>query len=370
MIEPSLDLIRRVRQNMRPMEWASYKIDPNFLKNILNGSVKLPDYMLRNASQDKNDIGILMTILPVSQNQLPLFGANVPESWAERVPLGQVQMHPNIIDKAIENHVPLDIIYILMLRGALPSMKSIVDLLLRYPISIRRDKIYYTALGLSEIPEVELLQKYIPGDNTGVLSRRLHRLKELFFQDGVCNPDKKFKNEGCSNDTTFLASIDEVPPVYIYKYKTGITQTNTSGTTYCFNLLEMAPEIFKARNTGSLFKNPYTREIIPPTVVNTMANTLMNLGTQGYPLYLLSPQEACSIPQVSIPKLKERLETLIKSKNLGAYINDINDITRKYGAETTLSLRNYPNIIRNYDNDLVPVILQLYPIEDIIKKII
>lgn len=372
MADPWISIeLRGVKGSVVPGLWNAFTIPPWIIKDVLEGKRLLPNDVIRNISKNKNDIELLMTILPVNPGQLILFGNNIPESWAERVSVTHTPGEPNLLDKAIEIGVPLDILYILLIRGLIPSRKSISDILLKYPISIRRDKAYYTALGLGKIPEIGLLEEYAPGDSSGVLARRLFRLKELFYSNGKCNEDKKYDNIGCSNDMTLISSIDEVPPVYIFKHTTGVTQGNPEGTTYCFNLLEIAPQIFQAKEAGLPYENPYTREKIPLAVVKEMAKKLLDLGSKGYPLYSLSPMEACGYPLIDIPKTLERLERFVTTTKLAAYIGEINSVIQKYSPQTVLATRRNSDLIRyigNYDLDLAKTIMGRYPINDIIKN--
>ena len=372
----TIHLLSLYKTHMNSTQWNDLTLSGKVMMDILS-TVKLGPKIREIPS---NILDILFIIAQPLQRQLDYFN-KIPDSWAERVPLVQDGGYSNLIDEVIRRKLPLEIVNTLLIRGAIPSPQSIIQILGSYPPSLRRDKVYYMALARMKISESELLEKYMHIDSSGKAAIRYRIIRSLFFTQGVCDADKKFIHGDCTNNSTLFTDIDEVPNPYLYRYTQMIESINDvgeivtrPGSIFCFNLMEIAPELFTAKESRVPYQNPYTREDIPMTEIIRMTNIIMNLGNRGYPLYPLTPSDTCNVPIVDIPNQKERIEKLISIYQLEYYIPSINEIIQKYGAETVLASKNTPNILRYYNDHgdgLVDGLSYSVPnIENILKSLI
>lgn len=348
----TLDLLKLYRRHLSQEMWRQVQISESIIKSII-ASPSFVSSILQQTNISKDVLEALFIATKPSQSHLALL-TTVPESWAERVPLNE-GVYPNLLTEVVRRKLPLEIINILLTRGLVPLPEDTVRILSSYDPSIRRDKVYYTALMRMKMSEPDLLNRYMHIDSTGRAATRYRIVRSLFFTQGICDADKKYRHEGCTNDSTLLGDLNDIPDPYIYKY------TSSTGITYCFNLMEIATDLFAARNANTSYQNPYTRESIPFNDVVRMTNIIVDLGKRGYPLYPLDTSEACGIPIISVPSPVERINRIVSLLQLDYYVDVINDMIREYGTDTVIASKTLPNIIRYYDEDLIDAIFRAVP---------
>lgn len=237
----------------------------------------------------------------------------------------------------IYDTAPMIVLLHYVLRERVPMIFiEQIAAILRRPISLLREKVYYLALakhlkavGTPNVSELEFLRQ---NSTFPVFKTRHDKILHLFP-----NEDITFQHTGCNNESGLVVGLDEVSPSLLYKDKIG-------NATYCFS----TSELFYLLDTETI-RHPYIGSDITPEQKRAYVSFLINRMNRGYPIMYSTAYDFYNpVPyNADAYDFTKRMELMLKRYRLVLYDGEINMITDSTGL-SPFSLAGLAPLVRYY----------------------